>query len=111
MKKSVEETGQQPGTAAAIAIVGIGCIFPQAEDKVAFWSNIRSGRDAISEVPASHWRAEDYFNPDPKAPDQVYAKMGGFLPPVDFHPMEYGILPNALEAVDTAQLLGLVAVE
>ncbi|MBE0502815.1 MAG: SDR family NAD(P)-dependent oxidoreductase [Desulfuromonadales bacterium] len=96
---------------APIAIVGIGCIFPQAEDKVAFWSNIRSGRDAISEVPASHWRAEDYFNPDPKAPDQVYAKMGGFLPPVDFHPMEYGILPNALEAVDTAQLLGLVAVE
>jgi acyl transferase domain-containing protein len=96
---------------APIAIVGIGCIFPQAEDKAAFWSNIRSGRDAITEVPASHWRPEDYFNPDPKAPDQVYAKMGGFLPPVDFHPMEYGILPNALEAVDTAQLLGLVAVE
>jgi acyl transferase domain-containing protein len=108
LKKSVEKTGQQP---AAIAIVGIGCIFPQAENKVAFWSNIRSGRDAITEVPASHWRPEDYFNPDPKAPDQVYAKMGGFLPPVDFHPMEYGILPNALEAVDTAQLLGLVAVE
>ena len=96
---------------APIAIVGIGCIFPQAEDKVAFWSNIRSGRDAITEVPASHWRPEDYFNPDPKAPDQVYAKMGGFLPSVDFHPMEYGILPNALEAVDTAQLLGLIAVE
>jgi acyl transferase domain-containing protein/acyl carrier protein len=111
LKKSVEKTGQASATMAPIAIVGIGCIFPQAENKVAFWSNIRSGRDAISEVPASHWRPEDYFNPDPKAPDQVYAKMGGFLPPVDFHPMEYGILPNALEAVDTAQLLGLVAVE
>lgn len=111
MKKSVEKTGQQPMTAAPIAIIGIGCIFPQAEDKVAFWTNIRKGRDAITEVPASHWRTEDYFNPDPKAPDQVYAKMGGFLPPVDFYPMEYGILPNALEAVDTSQLLGLVAVE
>ena len=111
MKKSVEKIGQASETMAPIAIVGIGCIFPQAEDKVAFWSNIRSGRDAIIEVPASHWRPEDYFNPDPKAPDQVYAKMGGFLPPVDFHPMEYGILPNALEAVDTAQLLGLIAVE
>ena len=111
MKKSVEKTGQASATMTPIAIVGIGCIFPQAEDKAAFWSNIRSGRDAITEVPASHWRPEDYFNPDPKAPDQVYAKMGGFLPPVDFHPMEYGILPNALEAVDTAQLLGLIAVE
>jgi len=111
LKKSAEKTGQASETMAPIAIVGIGCIFPQAEDKVAFWSNIRQGRDAITEVPASHWRPEDYFNPDPKAPDQVYAKMGGFLPPVDFHPMEYGILPNALEAVDTAQLLGLLAVE
>jgi acyl transferase domain-containing protein len=55
LKKNAEKTGQQPGT-AAIAIVGIGCIFPQAENKVAFWSNIRSGRDAITEVPASHWR-------------------------------------------------------
>lgn len=111
MKKNTEKTGQQPITAASIAIVGIGCIFPQAEDKVAFWSNIRKGRDGITEIPATHWRPEDYYNPDPKAPDQVYAKMGGFLPTVDFHPMEYGILPNAIEAVDTAQLLGLVAVE
>ncbi len=36
---------------------------------------------------------------------------GGFLSPVDFHPMEYGILPNALEAIDTSQLLGMVAVD
>ncbi|HSG96007.1 MAG TPA: beta-ketoacyl synthase N-terminal-like domain-containing protein, partial [Afifellaceae bacterium] len=31
--------------------------------------------------------------------------------PVDFNPMEYGVLPNALEAIDTSQLLGLVAVD
>jgi len=30
---------------------------------------------------------------------------------VDFNPMEYGVLPNALEAIDTSQLLGLVAVD
>ncbi|MDH3455119.1 MAG: acyltransferase domain-containing protein, partial [Desulfuromonadales bacterium] len=33
------------------------------------------------------------------------------LSPVDFNPMEYGVLPNALEAIDTSQLLGLVAVD
>lgn len=94
-----------------LAIIGIGCIFPQAKDQQTFWCNIRDGVDSITEVPATHWKAEDYFNKDPKAPDQVYAKLGGFLPSIDFEPMKYGVLPNAIEAIDTAQLLSLVAVE
>jgi acyl transferase domain-containing protein/NAD(P)-dependent dehydrogenase (short-subunit alcohol dehydrogenase family) len=93
-----------------LAIVGLGCLFPKADNVEAYWSNIKNGVDAIREVPESHWRAADYFDPNPKAPDKVYAKLGGFLDPVPFNPMEYGILPNALEAVDTSQLLGLVAV-
>ena len=94
-----------------LAIVGIGSIFPMANDTGTFWSNIKQGVDAITEVPETHWRSDDYFDADPKSPDKVYAKCGGFLSPVDFNPMEYGVLPNALEAIDTSQLLGLVAVE
>ncbi|TRO82586.1 type I polyketide synthase [Trichloromonas acetexigens] len=93
-----------------LAIVGLGCLFPKADNVEAYWSNIKNGVDAIREVPESHWRAADYFDPNPKAPDKVYAKLGGFLDPVPFNPMDYGILPNALEAIDTSQLLGLVAV-
>jgi len=93
-----------------LAIVGLSCLFPKADSVEAYWSNIKNGVDAIREVPESHWRAADYFDPNPKAPDKVYAKLGGFLDPVPFNPMEYGILPNALEAIDTSQLLGLVAV-
>ncbi|MDH3997794.1 MAG: acyltransferase domain-containing protein, partial [Desulfuromonadales bacterium] len=96
---------------APLAIVGIGSLFPMANDAGTFWSNIKQGVDAITEVPETHWRSDDYFDPDPKSPDKVYAKCGGFLSPVDFNPMEYGVLPNALEAIDTSQLLGLVAVE
>ncbi|MDT8441222.1 MAG: beta-ketoacyl synthase N-terminal-like domain-containing protein, partial [Desulfuromonadales bacterium] len=110
--KAVEaqEKPQAPAT-SPLAIVGIGSLFPQANDTGTFWSNIRQGVDAITEVPESHWRSDDYFDPNPKAPDRVYAKCGGFLAPIDFRPMDYGILPNALEAIDTSQLLGLVAVE
>jgi acyl transferase domain-containing protein/NAD(P)-dependent dehydrogenase (short-subunit alcohol dehydrogenase family) len=106
---SGEENHQAEAT--PLAIVGIGCLFPQAEDKGTFWTNIKNGTDAIIEVPESHWRSDDYFDPDPKTADKVYAKYGGFLAPVDFNPMEYGVLPNALEAIDTSQLLGLVAVD
>src|SRR6056297_2790509 len=94
-----------------LAIVGIGSMFPDAENSQQFWTNIKTGVDSIREVPESHWRADDYFDADPKTSDKVYAKLGGFLSPVSFNPMDYGILPNALEAIDTSQLLGLLAVE
>ncbi|SHJ71002.1 polyketide-type polyunsaturated fatty acid synthase PfaA [Malonomonas rubra DSM 5091] len=111
MKNNSGEKVEKPATATPLAIVGIGSLFPQAGDTGVFWSNIKAGVDAITEVPESHWRSDDYFDSDPKTADHVYAKCGGFLSPVDFNPMEYNILPNALEAIDTSQLLGLVAVE
>jgi acyl transferase domain-containing protein len=97
-----------PPATTPLAIVGIGCLFPGAPGFGAYWSQILRGADAISDVPATHWRPEDYYHPDPKAPDRVYACRGGFLEPVPFNLAEFGIAPNNLEATDTAQLLGLV---
>ncbi|MDD2501699.1 MAG: beta-ketoacyl synthase N-terminal-like domain-containing protein, partial [Geobacter sp.] len=92
-----------------LAIIGIGCLFPKSEDKAAYWATIREGVDAITEIPASHWRVDDLYDPNPKTPDKTYGKRGGFLSEVPFNPMEYNIPPNSLEAIDTSQLLGLVA--
>jgi acyl transferase domain-containing protein/NADP-dependent 3-hydroxy acid dehydrogenase YdfG len=97
-----------PPATGPLAIVGIGCLFPGAPNFGAFWSQIVRGADAITDVPATHWKPEDYYDPDPKAADRIYACRGGFLEPVPFNPAEFGIAPNNLEATDTAQLLGLV---
>ena len=86
----------------------MGCLFPKADGLARYWANIRRGVDAITEVPASHWRPEDYYDPDPKAPDKTYVKKGGFLDPVDFPALDFGISPNNLDATDTTQLLGLI---
>ena len=94
---------------APLAIVGISCIFPKADDLRAYWANIKNGVDAITPIPATHWKAADFFNADPKAPDLTYARRGGFLPTVNFNPMEYGIAPKDIEATDTTQLFGMVA--
>ena len=95
-----------------IAIVGISCLFPKADDLQAYWANIKNGVNAITPVPAgSHWSAADYFDADPKSPDRTYAQSGGFLSPVNFNPMEFGIAPKDIEATDTSQLLGLVAAQ
>ena len=90
-----------------LAIIGISCIFPEADGLEAYWHNIRNGVDAITDVPDTHWSPNDFLSADPKAPDMTYASRGGFLPAVDFNPMDFGIAPHALEATDTAQLLGL----
>jgi acyl transferase domain-containing protein len=83
-------------------------MFPQAEDLARYWANIRKGIDAITEVPDSHWRVADYFDQDPDAADRTYAHRGGFLTPVDFPLLEFGIAPHSVEATDTTQLLGLL---
>jgi acyl transferase domain-containing protein len=107
------KTDSQPedhtsATAVPLAIVGIGCLFPGASDPQTYWTNIRDGVDAITEVPPTHWNPDDYFNADKHAPDMTYARRGGFINPVDFDPLLYGLSPNNIEATDTTQLLGMV---
>jgi acyl transferase domain-containing protein/NAD(P)-dependent dehydrogenase (short-subunit alcohol dehydrogenase family) len=86
----------------------MGCLFPKAENLSRYWANICQGVDAIREIPASHWNPEDYHDADPKAPDRTYARRGGFLDPVDFPALDFGIAPTNLDATDTTQLLGLM---
>jgi len=87
----------------------MACFFPAANGLKGYWRMLSQGLDGISDVPASHWSPEDYFDDDPRRPDHVYCKRGGFLSPVPFDPSEFGIPPASLEATDTSQLLGLVA--
>ncbi|VTS03693.1 type I polyketide synthase [Tuwongella immobilis] len=98
-----------PEAPVPLAIVGLGCLFPGSNHATAFWADIKHGVDRIREIPATHWNVDDYFDSNPKAPDRTYARRGGFLDPVPFNPIEYGIAPTAIEATDTSQLLGLVA--
>jgi acyl transferase domain-containing protein/NADP-dependent 3-hydroxy acid dehydrogenase YdfG len=95
-----------------IAIVGMAGLFPMAAHYRDYWQNIIDGVDCTSEVPATHWRPEDYFDPapstDPSRPDTTYCTRGGFVPPVEFSPGEFGMPPNQLEVTTTVQLLSLV---
>jgi len=98
----------EPARIPPIAIIGIGCIFPKSPTAKGFWRLIVHGHDAITDVPPTHWSPDDYFDPDPRTPDHVYSKRGGFLSPIDFDPSEFGIPPSILEATDSSQMLGLV---
>ncbi len=94
-----------------IAVVGVSTLFPGSVDSTGFWKDILSGTDLITDVPPSHWLIEDYYDPDPSAPDKTYAKRGAFVPKVDFDPMAWGVPPSTIPATDTCQLLSLIVAQ
>jgi acyl transferase domain-containing protein/NADP-dependent 3-hydroxy acid dehydrogenase YdfG len=95
----------------SIAIVGMAALMPGSPDVSTFWHNIVQGRDLITDVPATHWLIDDYYDPDPAAPDKTYCKRGAFVPEVQFDPIAYGLPPNQIEATDRAQILGMMVAE
>jgi len=77
----------------AIAIIGLGCRFPGAENPTAFWSLLHNGVDAISETPRTRWNGDG-------------PRWGGFLDQIDgFDPQFFGISPREAEQVDPQQRL------
>ncbi|WP_193198690.1 type I polyketide synthase [Nostoc sp. MG11] len=92
-----------------IAIIGMASLLPKARNLREYWQNIVNKIDCITDVPSTHWSVEDYYDPNPRTTeDKTYCKRGGFIPEVDFNPMEFGIPPSILEVTDVSQLLSLV---
>jgi phthiocerol/phenolphthiocerol synthesis type-I polyketide synthase C len=90
----------------SIAIIGIGCRFPGAEDPQAFWRLLREGGDAVTCAP----EGRDY-SPADRAHAAVAAcgvRRGGFLKQVDqFDPDFFKISPREAARIDPQQRLML----
>nr|UUL70761.1 Malonyl CoA-acyl carrier protein transacylase [Vitiosangium cumulatum] len=79
-----------------IAIIGMACRFPKAPDVESFWSLLRDGVDAITEVPPGRWSIE------------TTTRWGGFLDQVDrFDPLFFGISPREAIQMDPQQRFAL----
>ncbi|MFF7638221.1 SDR family NAD(P)-dependent oxidoreductase [Kitasatospora sp. NPDC008050] len=102
---------QQRPREDAIAIIGIGGRFPQAEDLDAFWDILRSGKDCVTEVPADRWEQDLAPGADPDAAGSGRGRWGAFLDGVDrFDPLHFGISPREAVAMDPQQRLFLETV-
>nr|MBQ4320166.1 hypothetical protein [Clostridia bacterium] len=92
-----------------IAIVGIGCVFPDAPDFTEYWRNIVEGKDSVRDISGEFWNAEAFYDPDPKAPDKTYSTMSAIVDPIEFDSMEFGLSPNVMQSTSTEQLFALIA--
>jgi malonyl CoA-acyl carrier protein transacylase len=90
-----------------IAIIGMSCRLPGGVDgPEAYWRLLRSGVDAIREVPRDRWDPAAYYHPDPEAPGKMATAFGGFLEQVDaFDPAFFGISPREARTLDPQQRL------
>ena len=111
---SERSNGQSPGPDSGpisdsepIAIVGMACRFPGAPDPAAFWTLLRGGVDAITEVPENRWQRERTHS-DPAAPNGAGKHWAGVLPEVDtFDAGFFEIAPREAAQIDPQQRLAL----
>ncbi len=94
-------SSQEPISQEPIALIGMGCRFPgDADTPEKFWDLLRSGRDAMSDIPADRWERAEYYDPSPGTPGKIYVQSGGFLENVGrFDPAFFNM--SAYEAAST----------
>lgn len=101
-----ERLSERKSKAEPIAIVGMGCRFPGAQDVDGFWRLIRDGVSSVSEVPASRWDADAFYDPSGEVAGKMSTKWGAFVDDVDqFDPVFFGISPREAARMDPQQRL------
>jgi acyl transferase domain-containing protein/NADPH:quinone reductase-like Zn-dependent oxidoreductase/SAM-dependent methyltransferase/acyl carrier protein/short-subunit dehydrogenase len=90
-----------------IAIIGMGCRFPGGvNDAESFWKVLTEGRDVISEVPATRWNVERFYDAESGVVGKSIAKRGGFIEGIEqFDPQFFGISPREAPYIDPQQRL------
>ncbi len=89
-----------------IAIVGVSCRFPMADDAEAFWHNLTQGRDCITEIPADRWDWRAVYGDPKREPNKTNIHWAGFIDGVfEFDPLFFGISPREAKLMDPQQRL------
>ncbi|MEJ2405469.1 MAG: beta-ketoacyl synthase N-terminal-like domain-containing protein, partial [Candidatus Thiodiazotropha sp.] len=96
---------QQSNENDAVAVIGIGCRFPGADNPTAFWHILHNGIDTISEAPDSRWKSESGI-PSAESATGSVELLGGFIDGVDqFDAHFFGISPREAKKMDPQQRL------
>ncbi|MEO6082658.1 MAG: SDR family NAD(P)-dependent oxidoreductase [Umezawaea sp.] len=73
-----------------VAIIGMACRFPGADDLGTFWANLVNGLPSVTEVPRSRWDHHRWYRAD-RASGTTISKWGGFVDGIeDFDPEYFG---------------------
>ncbi len=89
-----------------IAIIGMACRFPGANNYNEFWENLKNGVNSIKEIPPERWDINKYYSPDINAPNKSVSKWCGLVDNFDKFDNEFfNISPREAEHMDPQQRL------
>jgi acyl transferase domain-containing protein len=88
----------------SVAIIGLACRFPRAQDPDSFWQLLRDGVNAITEIPETRWNVDALYDARHRVRGKTNTRWGGFLDHVDrFDPHFFGITPREAAQMDPQQ--------
>ncbi|RVX39779.1 enediyne polyketide synthase [Nonomuraea polychroma] len=90
----------------AIAIVGMGCRYPDASDPGQLWENVLACRRSFRPIPRERLNLEDYA-PDGGDADSTYVRFAGVLEGWQFDRARFRIPGSAHRVTDTTHWLAL----
>ncbi|XP_070543798.1 uncharacterized protein [Ptychodera flava] len=69
----------EPDSDDAIAVVGIACKFPGANDIDEYWRVLVNGENHVTEIPKDRWDNDAFYSSDVNAPGKSYVKSAAFV--------------------------------
>src|SRR5579864_3714038 len=95
------------GSTRSIAVVGLACRYPDADDPAALLDLVSTGRRAFRRIPPCRVDLADYFSANPRTPDATYSTRAALIEGWRFDQAAFGISPAAFLAADPAHWLAL----
>ncbi|MEU0213037.1 type I polyketide synthase [Streptomyces canus] len=90
-----------------IAVVGVACRYPDADSTEQLWQNVLAGRRAFRRLPDERMNLDDYYSPDPAAPDRFYTRKAAVLEGFEFDRVHHRVAGSTFRSTDMTHWLAL----
>ncbi|MBO3462727.1 SDR family NAD(P)-dependent oxidoreductase [Aetokthonos hydrillicola Thurmond2011] len=106
-----QKSDQHNSVCEPIAVVGIGCWYPGAQEPRQLWENVLARRREFRRIPDVRLPLEEYYDPDPEAPDKTYGQRAALIDGFIFDWAKKRIPHQTYICTDIAQWLALEVAE
>ncbi|MBW4605862.1 MAG: SDR family NAD(P)-dependent oxidoreductase [Hassallia sp. WJT32-NPBG1] len=93
--------------APAIAVIGMGCWYPNARNLRQLWENILARRQQFRRTPDQRLPLSDYYDPDSTVPDKTYGSRMAVIDGFEFDWVSKRIPKTVVETADIAHWVAL----
>ncbi|MCA9551606.1 MAG: acyltransferase domain-containing protein, partial [Myxococcales bacterium] len=90
-----------------IAVVGMACRFPGADDAARYWQNVLHDVYAVRPLPPERFHRDRYYHPELGAYGKSYCDIGGLVSERPFDAPSFRMAPKSVASTDVAHLWAL----